>query len=585
MLNTQNIRRSQFILTYGPGAIIEGEKGSRIIPSLENGLENYFSDEMLEKFEIRDARMRNILERNDEGERTRIFALPSNAALNKSEFTPIYYTYIFPLWRICYNKKHNIPILFRGRKCPECGNKEAPNVRFVASCPEGHMDDVNWDSAVHKEKKCDNYYFFWKARGSSLADIKIECPKCKSKSTMEQIYKTNFPCSGRIPENERKEEYYNRPKRNWRLCKGKMKVIQRQSTAIRIPETITLLTIPQYDNSFIRILQRNDVKVLVEYAIRMCPDGKKFINSLNGILPERKLRILSDYIYENGYENFVIYVKDLFENKKTINTLLEEEFESLRGKMKITSNFQIRKPISYDFPDYDGFKVDVYPIDKLRTVTVQKGYRRMPYMKKEGESSLIESYAYDSLGERWYPGFEGIGEGIFISSYLNPLEFLSGPSIDEWKTRKNMADENTWHGSQISWRDGAVRDPQFVWWHTLSHLLIRTLSLISGYSSASLRERVYISSSLTNGGILIYTSSAGEDGGMGGLVESTGKFDNILEYALESVSLCSNDPLCSEIRVHHENVNGSACHNCLMTSETSCEHGNRWLDRHMILGD
>ena len=34
--------------------------------------------------------------------------------------------------------------------------------------------------------------------------------------------------------------------------------------------------------------------------------------------------------------------------------------------------------------------------------------------------------------------------------------------------------------------------PLFVWWHTLSHSLIRAISNEAGYSSASIRERVYI---------------------------------------------------------------------------------------------
>lgn len=583
MVNVQQIRRSQFVLTYGPGSIIEGENGSRIIPSLENGLDNYFSEELLEKFEINDTRMSNILQRDEDRENARIFALPSNASLNRPESDYIYNTYIFPRWKVCYNKKHKDPILYSGKSCPVCHKENASNVRFVAACPEGHLDDVNWHSAVHKGKDCNSHYYYWKANGSSLADIVIECanPNCNSKTTMEEIYRTNFPCSGRIPENEERGSYYREPKRNWN-CKGRMKVIQRQSTALRIAETFTLLTIPQYDTSIVRIIQRNDIKLLLKLAFKVSANKKEFIDNLKtGGLSSNTIKTLEEFIEVKGYDKFREYVKNIYEQKTTVNTLMNEEFESLRGKPKFTENFIKNKPFHYNFPGLTNFELEVYPIEKLRTVTVQNGYRRLPYMKKEGESKLQSSGVYcdENL---WYPGFEGIGEGIFISSNKNPLKYFDNLAIEEWNKRK-VKEENRWKGNVISWREGKVMEPQFVWWHTLSHSLIRTLSLISGYSSASLRERVYVDDSLEHGGILIYTSSAGEDGGMGGLVETAQNFEEILTKAVESLLICSNDPLCSEIRISDSSVNGSACHNCLMTSETSCEHGNMWLDRHILM--
>jgi len=124
-----------------------------------------------------------------------------------------------------------------------------------------------------------------------------------------------------------------------------------------------------------------------------------------------------------------------------------------------------------------------------------------------------------------------------------------------------------------------------VWLHTLSHALIMAISLHSGYSSASLRERVYIDRDADNGGILIYTTSPGEDGSMGGLVGAVDIFEEILERASGRIGLCSNDPLCAEVRKTPERINGAACHSCLLISETSCEHRNMWLDRHIILGD
>ena len=52
----QEIRRSQFVTVYGPGAIIEGPNGSRLIPSLK-GLGYNCNDAFFKKYELKDIRM------------------------------------------------------------------------------------------------------------------------------------------------------------------------------------------------------------------------------------------------------------------------------------------------------------------------------------------------------------------------------------------------------------------------------------------------------------------------------------------------------------------------------------------------
>ena len=52
--------------------------------------------------------------------------------------------------------------------------------------------------------------------------------------------------------------------------------------------------------------------------------------------------------------------------------------------------------------------------------------------------------------------------------------------------------------------------------HTFSHLLIREICMISGYSSGSITERLYLThqtnGSINNCGILLYTSGPSSDG-------------------------------------------------------------------------
>ena len=60
---------------------------------------------------------------------------------------------------------------------------------------------------------------------------------------------------------------------------------------------------------------------------------------------------------------------------------------------------------------------------------------------------------------------------------------------------------------------------------------------------------------------------------------------DVPEELLERARLCASDPLCSE----HEPEEGgtalhwAACHACLFAPETSCERGNRYLDRSVLV--
>lgn len=111
-----------------------------------------------------------------------------------------------------------------------------------------------------------------------------------------------------------------------------------------------------------------------------------------------------------------------------------------------------------------------------------------------------------------------------------------------------------------------------------------------GYSTASLRERLYISAdpAAPMAGFLIYTAAGDSEGTLGGLVR-LGRADRlgpVMRRALGSASWCSADPVCSE----HLGGQGSklanlaACHACVLLPETSCETINHGLDRAMVVG-
>lgn len=145
-----------------------------------------------------------------------------------------------------------------------------------------------------------------------------------------------------------------------------------------------------------------------------------------------------------------------------------------------------------------------------------------------------------------------------------------------------------WHKARdLEFKD--ARPSRYLLLHTLSHLFIQQLALDCGYSSASLRERIYSSPDPREpmAGILVYTATSDSEGSLGGLVEM-GRPDFLgpmLTRGLQDAQLCANDPLCADREPNSTGtqLNGAACHACLLISETACEAGNNFLDRGVLV--
>jgi len=606
MRETQQMRRSQFVLSYGPGSIIEGKNGPRLIPSIENGLNPaLFNQSVFRDYEIVDPRLEMAI-KNLTGKTARILSIPTRESIkNWKADRWIYGTYFFPTWRICYaREKHDQsnPILFRPKKgkfeCPVCRESSSVSaVRFVSSCTDGHLDEVQWGAAVHYKKKdysCNPEYYIWESRGSSLSEIEITCPLCGSNANMQEIYRMHFKCTGRFPEKDEKPDtpypppYFPKSERK-RNCGKKMNILQRQATSLRIPEIMTFMTVPKYDDKISKILKIRDVAVALEqpiYQIEKSLDRQKEAESVFGnfnsrYVPKECRDIISEFIKKQGIEKFMDLYGGLYQERNNITDYIYEEFESLLNGERIEStNFSMGAGIKYVAENYSLIpEMKVFPVHRIRTITAQIGYKRMPVVKEEQEPKTVyhETFQEDM---NWYPGFEGQGEGLFIIPSKD-IRLSSRNNINhDWEI---LAKRHSGPWDEM-WRE--IRGSSvFVWLHTISHSIIKALSLYCGYSSASIRERIYIDRTGSTGGILLYTTSAGEDGSMGGLIGSIADFTNILDMASENILSCSNDPLCADFRKNMDSCNGAACYSCLLISETSCEHRNMFLDRHIILGD
>lgn len=611
-VNTQEIRRSQLILTYGPGAIIESIYGPRLIKSIDKGMGKQFSQENLEKYEIENKRLCTGIQsivneyRNNniiagvygkDPDNVHIFSPISNIEVGGSLSWKIYYSTLeFPQWKICYGKspgkKHHDPILYstkNSKTCPECQNNETSSVRFVMACKKGHLDDIQWKIIVHtnsQNKSCNPGYYYWKADGVSLANIIIRCPECQSEITMNDVYKKRIYCTGRYPESSTNTQ-----------CSEQMQVMQRQASSLYLPLTIMVVKIPEFDSGVNNLLNNRTIYATVNPLVtdwENTADINQILHTLHNHfnanrLSEEEYTLFENYINEYGIEKLKFLLAK-FDSTRKMNFMdfVYEEFDSLLYGPRNSENFVMGERVTID--NMDGFPaINVYPVSRIKTTTVQIGYtRKVPTDKKnkheenEEQDPLVSSAA-STNDDYWYPGFEGTGEGIFITFSEGEFSALKNmKAYSEWNsTFVNGGSKNT-----IPW-DSSVTHPLYVWLHTLSHAIINVLSLYSGYSSASMRERIYIDRNQKNGGILIYTYAVGEDTSMGDLsgLVTREKLQQILVKAKERIDICSNDPLCLEIRKEHAGQNGAACYSCILISETSCEHRNMFLDRHLITGD
>ena len=88
-------------------------------------------------------------------------------------------------------------------------------------------------------------------------------------------------------------------------------------------------------------------------------------------------------------------------------------------------------------------------------------------------------------------------------------------------------------------------------------------------------------------GLLLYNAAPGAEGTLGGLVSlgESQRLGPLIEGALRDAALCDSDPLCAETLSNDGGLtlHGAACYACMFAPETSCERGNRYLDRGVLV--
>jgi hypothetical protein len=243
---------------------------------------------------------------------------------------------------------------------------------------------------------------------------------------------------------------------------------------------------------------------------------------------------------------------------------------------------------------YEGAISYVLQVERLREVNALTGFTRVSSPLDFDDTFEVGSQHRVPLSRkppRAVPASEVRGEGIFVR--FDEVE------VARWCARASGLD-GQFQAAHIRWRKVRGIEPaeagypgiRFVLLHSFSHALMRQVALECGYSSASIRERIYARDPEQDGGpmagVLLYTAAPDSEGTLGGLV-SLGRPERLgrhIAQALEQMKLCASDPLCSEHQPNEGSsatLHGASCHACLFSPETSCERGNKYLDRSVLV--
>ncbi|WP_331449228.1 DUF1998 domain-containing protein [Streptomyces prasinus] len=496
-------------------------------------------------------------------------------------------------WRIADEKHGQAP------RCPSCtpARTLAP-MRFVQICQAGHLGDVDWWFWAHsrrdggERRRCEErerLRFLVSERASGLEALSVACTAkgCGATRDLLDILGTHgMRCSGRNPWQRVSEAV---------ACPRPVQIVQRTAGNLYYPIVHSALDIPETD-----VPARTDdvhaAQVREHHLwVLLCRDPaspraaafREMIQEDTGADDSLMDTLLAE---ETGQEAPAVTASPGQTPAGPARPdLSREEWAAFTAPAPpATRDFALRETTlglagETDEP-WAGLTRRfgrVVLADRLREVRALSGFTRV-----SPDATVVAADTSRRL--KWLPAVEVFGEGVFLT--------LDREALREWEqdteVRRRVAGmradlDRSFQKDRLESVTGPELAPRFVLLHTLAHLLIRQLSFESGYTTASLRERIYARPEQDQYGILVYTAAGDAEGTLGGLVRQ-GEPPRLAETLLrmtESAAWCSADPLCAEHSGQgFGNLNRAACHACALLPETSCETGNSLLDRALVVG-
>ncbi|VVP44815.1 hypothetical protein PS865_05056 [Pseudomonas fluorescens] len=595
-----SVRPSQLLWTYGPGALIDLPNVSVIT----SGIDIWEKDRCQPLIENRLlAAVQKVLGPQVESLRMPPFTKGDSVDPFSAEANVGVPVRPFPRWLRCVKCGLLSPYdsglfeLKESRYRPEAtrfvhqgcrGSKgdqpakdaDAVPARFLLACKNGHLDDFPWQWFVHSgPRDCIGTLRFYES-GASLQteNLWVKCDTCGAARNMAQAFgrigKENLPgCRGRHPHLDQFELD----------CDAEPRAVLLGATNSWFPISLSALAIPQAKDGLAQLVE----------------DGWSFFGDLDEpeevLLTIKLLKKTGSLPGIDQYSAEAIWAAIEAYRSGGDEGVTEADIKGPEWRVLIEPS-----PVN-DYPHFmseavgvpNGFQGKISRVlllKRLREVNALLGFTRVeaPDDSGGGGTGPIQAPLSRTKPD-WVPANQVHGEGIFIQ--------FDEQSIAEWEQGAEVqAADVSLRGGHKGWRNSRhLRPPEdgypgarYVMLHTLAHLLIRELALECGYNAASIRERIYaeVSEEGNQCGFIIYTAAADSDGTLGGLVE-LGKPENLerlLVQALRRARICSSDPLCAEHDPQKDrSLHAAACHACSFVAETSCECGNRYLDRAMVV--
>ena len=623
-MNTGTIRRAQLVAPFGVGAMSVLVDGTSIITA---GLDHWYEaddPDRLEEYREHDWRLEARL-------RVKEFRLPPDYRrgkrgsdnLNGELTVPVLR---FPRWHFCIYCKRLEKSVLSMTQAVFCQDKshEAKGTRprmsqvpFVVICTAGHLDDFPFDKWVHRSHKpsCNGQLRLKSTGGDGLEGQRVVCDHCKAERSLRGITET-------VPgkEGDRTvlshslsspdDPYLCVGARPWlsdhgRICGLPVRGALRAAGNVYFPKVESSIYLPRKEGPIsdeMRELMRNtEIRSAMRSLHRFLGAEigaailRRELISLLEVVSPACLTPISDEELIAGYHDMLAGGEGetgLAEEPDTELLTGDDEwrYPEFRCIRETPNDDRLAATDPGVHPDLDSYLERVRSVDVLRETRALRGFTRVrdDVLKLSAGKALLRREPLP-FSEDWLPAYVVKGEGIYLE--LDPARLTTWEGRPEVQARaQRIADQ---YGKLAARRGSQDRGlpPRFLLLHTLGHLLVNELIFTCGYSSASLRERLYVSTDAERemAGLLIYTAAGDSEGTMGGLVRMArpANLRAVFASAISNARWCSSDPVCMEAGEKGQgpdSCNLAACHGCALLPEPSCEEFNRFLDRGLVIG-
>lgn len=596
------IRPTQLIFTFGVGSLIDLPNMSALVMGLDDWDTRYCS-------EIQEDRLVAAIQRRLGAQMSRLYLPPIK--LDSMEHDPAapaigVPVVPFPRWMRCslcdtlatvqsgvfklvqdaYRPDKTEYIHEGCLKSRSGRGPSALSVRFLLACREGHLTDFPWLNFVHKGNvPCMPATLTLREYGASgdASDIIVKCHSCNVERRMADAFDADesFTCPGHHPHLRLIES---------KGCKEDAKAILLGSSNSWFPTALSALSIPRATDKLGKIVEERWGDLTDLHSLDEVRLIGKMLKKFQSLIP-----LFSEFKEEDIWA--AIQARRSRDGKHTVpaEDLKLPEWQIFSNPDSATENkdFKLRRVAPPK--DFEAVFEDTILVERIREVRALLGFTRIESNADFAEATSLKDARLTPLRREsptWLPAAEVRGEGIFLR--------IREQVLMAWEARPEVQNlQKEFWESHKAWRKLRKLNPfgedfpgiRLVLLHSLSHALMRQIVLDCGYTAASVRERLYSRQPNEEGGpmagILLYTAAPDSEGTLGGLVELGDPltFGRHLHQGLESLRLCASDPLCAEHRpdTTGRGIHGACCHACQFAPETSCERGNRYLDRAVLV--